>query len=136
MSENEAAPTPENTETKPQEEAAPEGVKFCTYDDFCKIDLRIAEVTQAENHPNADKLLRLQLKVGDRTKQICAGVKAWYEPESLVGKRIVIVDNLEPRKLRGEVSEGMLLAARDEATGDLTLITTDKPDFASGCTVG
>lgn len=120
----------------PEEESAPEGIQLCTFDDFMKIQLRVAEVTQAEDHPNADKLLKLQIKLGERTKQICAGIKAWYTPESLVGKRIVVVDNLEPRKLRGEMSEGMLLAAREEGGDGLTLITTDVPDFGSGAEVG
>lgn len=123
---NEAAP-----ET-PQEEAAP---TYCTYEDFCKIQLKVAEVTAAELHPNADKLLKLTVRVGERTKQICAGIKAYYEPEALVGKRIIIVDNLEPRKLRGEVSEGMLLATHDEASGDVVVLTTDRPDVASGSSV-
>lgn len=118
----------------PEEEAAPEGVQYCTFDDFTRIKLAVAEIVEAEEHPNADKLLKLQVRIGDRQKQICAGIKAWYTPEDLVGKRIVVVDNLEPRKLRGEVSEGMLLAA---STDDgLSLITTDRPDFPSGARVG
>ena len=128
MSEHETAPAENPVE--------PEGVKYCTFEDFTKVALKVAEIIAAENHPNADKLVKLQIRVGERTKQICAGIKAWYPPETLVGKRIVIVDNLEPRKLRGEISEGMLLAARDEATGGLTLITTDAPDFPSGSSVG
>jgi len=127
-----AAPAPEAAvEEKPQ---------YCTFDDFMKIKLKVAEIVQAEPHPNADKLLKLQLKVGDRTKQICAGIKAWYKPEDLIGKRIVIVDNLEPRKLRGETSEGMLLAMHDdlgeEGAERVLLITTDLPDAASGSDVG
>lgn len=124
------APAPDATDE------APEGVVFCTFDDFCKITLTVAEIVEAEDHPNADKLLRLQLKLGERRKQICAGIKAWYAPETLVGKRIVVVDNLEPRKLRGEVSEGMLLAARAPEGDGLTLITTDQADFPSGASVG
>lgn len=114
------------------ESEAPEGVALCTWDDFCKIHLKVAEVIACEDHPNADKLLKLQIRVGEKTKQICAGIKAFYSPEALVGKRIVVVDNLEPRSLRGEVSEGMLLAAREEGTDRLSLITTDIPDLASG----
>ncbi len=115
------------------------GVVYCTFADFSKIHLRVAEILTAENHPNADKLLKLSIKVGERTKQICAGIKAWYAPETLIGKRIIIVDNLEPRSLRGELSEGMLLAARDtgpDGQERCILLTTDRPDTASGATVG
>jgi methionyl-tRNA synthetase len=115
----------------------PEGL--CSFADFEKIHLRIAEIVAANPHPNADKLLVLQLRLGDRTKQICAGIKAWYAPEQLIGKRIVIVDNLEPRKLRGEMSEGMLLATRDHGGENsaerVTLITTDAPDCQSGSAI-
>lgn len=101
-----------------EENQAPEGVQYCTFDDFMKVKLKVAEVLEAGEHPNADKLLVLKLKVGDKNKQICAGIKAFYSPESLVGKRIIIVDNLEPRKLRGELSEGMLLATHDNGGED------------------
>ena len=109
----------------------PEGVACCTYDDFAKIRLTVAEIIKAEGHPNADRLLTLRLRLGDREKQICAGIRGWYDPETLIGKRIVVVDNLEPRKLRGEISEGMLLAAHGP-DGAIALVTLDKPDFPSG----
>lgn len=114
----------------------PEGVAYCTFDDFAKIRLAVAEVVAAEPHPNADKLLKLRVRLGEREKQICAGIRAYYAPESLVGKRIVIVDNLEPRKLRGEMSHGMLLAARRPDGDGLSLVTVDAPDFPSGGDVG
>jgi len=117
-----------------QAPAAP-GVLFCTYDDFSKLELRVAEVVAAEDHPNADKLLKLRVRVGETEKQICAGIRAWYQAADLVGRRLVVVNNLEPRKLRGEVSEGMLLAAQDAASGRLTLVTTDDSSFPSGATV-
>jgi methionine--tRNA ligase beta chain len=97
-----AAPT--KPEPKPQ----------ITFDDFARVDLRIARVVKAENHPNADKLLKLQVDDGSGTpRQICAGIRANYMPEELVGKLIVIVANLAPRVIRGEESRGMLLAASD-----------------------
>ena len=75
------------------------------YDLFSKIDLRVATVLAAEAHPNADKLLKLKLDDGTpEGRQVCAGVRAWYDPATLVGKQVVIVANLEPRMLRGEVS--------------------------------
>ncbi len=89
------------------------GKSTITYDDFAKLDLRVAEVLAARAHPNADKLLLLQIKVGDVEKQIVAGIRAHYEPEQLVGRQIVVLNNLEPAMLRGEESEGMLLAASD-----------------------
>ena len=112
---------------------------------FSKLDLRVATVTACEAHPNADKLLKVTLDDGTAEgRQVCAGVKAWYEPEELVGKQVVIVANLEPRKLRGEISQGMILAASDlkdiadsdETTGggkpgpderDVVMVTIDKP---------
>jgi tRNA-binding protein len=85
-----------------------------TFEDFAKVDLRVARVVQAELHPSADKLLKLQLDDGSGTpRQICAGIRAQYKPEDLVGKLIVIVANLAPRVIRGEESRGMLLAASD-----------------------
>jgi len=87
------------------------------FDHFAKIDLRVATVLSAEPHPNADKLLKLRLDDGTpEGRQVCAGIKAWYEPASLVGKQVVIVANLEPRTLRGEISHGMILAASDLKT--------------------
>ena len=89
-----------------------------TFDDFAKIDLRVARITQAEPHPNADRLLKLQLDDGSGTpRQICAGVRDYYSPEDLVGKSIIIAANLAPRTLRGEVSHGMLLAASNADKG-------------------
>lgn len=90
-----------------------------TYDDFVKLDLRIATIKSAEHHPNADKLIKMQLDDGtENGRQICAGIREWYEPDDLVGKQIIIVANLEPRKIRGELSEGMLLATSDLSGGE------------------
>ena len=95
-------------------EAKPE----IAFDEFAKVDLRVAKVIKAEDHPNADRLLKLQVDDGSgEPRQICAGVKAYYKPEDLVGKHIVIVANLAPRKIRGEESRGMLLAASDASKG-------------------
>lgn len=92
----------------------PEPKPQITFEEFAKVDLRIARVVSAEPHPNADKLLKLQLDDGSGTpRQICAGIRANYQPEELVGRLIVIVANLAPRMIRGEESRGMLLAASD-----------------------
>jgi methionyl-tRNA synthetase len=84
-----------------------------TYDDFAKLDLRVATVLAAREHPNADKLLLLQIDVGDGQKQIVAGIRGHYRPEELVGRQIVVLNNLQEAVLRGEESQGMLLAASD-----------------------
>jgi methionyl-tRNA synthetase len=124
------APGPEETPEAPAYDPADE---LITIEDFMKVKLRVAEVLAAEPHPNADKLLRLQIRVGERRKQICAGIRQHYEPEALVGKRLIVVDNLQPATLRGEVSQGMLLAATDG--DDVVLLTTDRPDVAPGSPV-
>jgi methionine--tRNA ligase beta chain len=94
-----------------------------TYDDFAKIELRAATVVEAKVHPNADKLLVLQVELGTEKKQICAGIRAYYTPEQLVGKQVVVVANLEPRPLRGEISQGMLLAATDPVSGRVVIVS-------------
>lgn len=110
-----------------------------TFDDFTKIDLRVATILEAEAHPNADRLLKLQIDLGSEKRQICAGVKAHYDPESLVGKQIVVVANLAPRKIRGEVSNGMLLAASAQdaegQTVDVVLVAPSA-EVPAGSTVG
>jgi methionyl-tRNA synthetase len=80
-------------------------------DDFLKIDLRIARIEKAEPVDGADKLLALTLDVGDSTRNVFAGIKEAYEPDSLVGRHVIVVANLAPRKMRFGVSEGMVLAA-------------------------
>lgn len=85
-----------------------------TFEEFAKVDLRVARIVRAEPHPNADRLLKLQLDDGSGVpRQICAGIRDYYEPGRLEGKLIVIVANLAPRTIRGEESRGMLLAASD-----------------------
>src|SRR6187399_3182773 len=94
------------------------------YDDFAKLDLRVATVVECKPHANADKLLVLQIELGNgERRQICAGLRQHYAPEQLVGKQIVVVANLAPRQMRGEVSQGMLLAATDPATGRVIFIS-------------
>jgi methionyl-tRNA synthetase len=122
--------------------AQPEALPNIAYDLFAKLDLRVATVKAAVPHPNADKLLKLTLDDGTPSgRQVCAGIKAWYAPEQLVGKQVIIVANLEPRMLRGEVSQGMVLAASDLREGaapagdakpgaderDVIVLTVDKP---------
>ena len=82
-----------------------------SYDDFAKLDLRIGKIVEATVHPNADKLYLLKVDIGEKIIQLVAGIRAFYSPEDLKGKLGVILVNLEPREIRGCVSEGMLLAA-------------------------
>jgi len=86
-----------------------------TIDDFARLDIRIGTITSAEKIPEGDKLLKLQVDLGDETRQIMAGVAESYpNPQDLVGKQIPIIVNLEPRMLRGYESQGMMLATGDE----------------------
>ena len=103
-----------------------------TIDDFAKVELRTARVVSAEAHPNADRLLVLQIEVGEEKRQLVAGIRGHYEPEELVGKTLVIVANLEPAKLRGIESQGMLLAVGD---GDRVVVLTTEKETATGLRV-
>jgi len=85
------------------------------YEDFAKLDLRVARVLEAREHPNASKLLLLKIRVGTVEKQIVAGIRGHYDPAALVGTQIVVVNNLEPAMIRGEESNGMLLAGSDDS---------------------
>ncbi|MDI3478052.1 MAG: methionyl-tRNA synthetase [Thermoanaerobacterium sp.] len=109
-----------------------EETNYIKIDDFAKIDLRVAEVLEAEKVEGTDKLLKLKLKVGDEVRQVVSGLALHYKPEELVGKKLVLVANLEPKKLRGIESHGMILAASNE--DKLTVVTVDK-DIESGAKV-
>lgn len=101
-------------------------------DDFDKVDLRLAEVIEAKKHPDADKLLVLQLKIGEETRQVVSGIAKYYEPEDLIGKKVVMVYNLKPVTLRGVHSQGMVLAATKGKK--LTLVST-LDDINSGAKI-
>ena len=92
-------------------------------DDFAKVELRVGQVKVAERVPKADKLLRLEVDLGTEVRQVVAGIAESYAPESLIGRKVVIVANLAPRKLRGLESNGMLLAASIGETGKPVLAT-------------
>jgi methionyl-tRNA synthetase len=92
-------------------------------DDFVKIDLRVAQIVVAERIPKADKLLRLEVDLGYEKRQILSGIAEWYTPEELIGRRIVVIANLAPRKMRGLESHGMLLAASNGEDGKPVLAT-------------
>ena len=101
-----------------------------TYDEFSKLDLRVAKVVSAEQHPNADRLIVLQIDLGEEQRQIVAGLRQWYAPEDLAGRQIVIVANLEPARLRGVESNGMLLAVDGEDTVVLLSPSAEVPPGA------
>lgn len=96
-----------------------------TIDDFSKVELRIGEVLEAKAHPNADKLLVLQIKIGPEVRQIVSGIAKHYKPEELVGKKLIVVANLKPVKLRGVDSYGMILAASNEEEFTLGTVLSD-----------
>ena len=96
-----------------------------SYDDFAKLQFQVGEIISCEAVPKADKLLCSQVKVGSQVRQIVSGIRNTYSPEEMVGKKVMVLVNLEPRKIRGLVSEGMLLCAEDE-NGNLSLVTPEK----------
>ncbi len=108
-------------------------VEQISLEDFSKVQLRVAEVKAAEKVERADKLLKLTLAVGDETRTVVSGIAQWYQPEELPGRKVVLVANLKPAKLRGIVSEGMILAAED-GEGNLVLVGPDQ-DIATGAEV-
>jgi len=107
------------------EPAGPEGVaSIITIDDFARVELRVAQVKACEPVPKSDKLLRLELDDGRGGRQVVSGIHAWYQPEDLVGKKLVLVANLKPAKLRGVESQGMILAA-DAGENDVKVLFVD-----------
>ncbi|AGT30492.1 methionyl-tRNA synthetase [Geobacillus genomosp. 3] len=107
-----------------KEEKQTAGTAGISIDEFAKVDLRVAEIVHAERMKNADKLLKLQLDLGGEKRQVISGIAEFYKPEELVGKKVICVANLKPAKLRGEWSEGMILAGG--SGGDFSLATVDQ----------
>lgn len=99
-------------------------------DDFAKVELKTAEVLEVEKVEGADKLLKLQIKVGEENRQIVAGIAEHYSPEELVGKKIVVIANLKPAVIRGVESNGMLLAVSTKDS--VILVTPEDTDVPSG----
>ena len=110
---------------------APQTIAF---DDFAKLDLRVAKVLEARDHPKADKLIILKVDLGTEQRQLVAGLKGYYTPEQLVGQNLVVVTNLAPRMMRGEESAGMLLAAVTKDQSQVVILTTAS-DVPAGCKV-
>ncbi len=105
---------------------------MASLEDFKKIELVVAQIKEVKEHPNADRLYVLQVDTGKEVKQIVAGIRKAYSPEQLINRRIILVANLEPAVIRGETSNGMLLAASD-ANG-MAILMPDK-DIALGSIV-
>lgn len=123
----------ENKKSEAKKQTGQNKDNIISIDDFAKIELKVGEVIEAEKVENADKLLKLQVQIGQDKRQIVAGIAKHYKPEEMIGKKIVVVTNLKPAKLRGELSEGMLLAASNDK-GELTLVTVED-DITSGAKV-
>ncbi|MBQ6196819.1 MAG: methionine--tRNA ligase [Lachnospiraceae bacterium] len=125
-------------EPEKQEEAAAEEKPLAhkpevDYDDFAKLEFRVGEIIACEEVPKSRKLLCNTVRFGSETRQILSGIKTWYKPEEMVGKKVMAIVNLKPAKLAGMMSEGMILAAEDEE-GNLSLMTTDR-EVAGGAEV-
>ncbi len=97
---------------------------MASIEDFRKLEFKVAVIKEVTEHPNADRLYIVTVDLGDRTKQIVAGIRNFYQKEDLLGKQVIVVDNLEPAVLRGVESQGMLLAASDE-TG-IVIVSPEK----------
>jgi len=108
---------------------------LCQFDDFEKIQLVVAKVLKCEKVPKADKLLKSVLKVGDTERVVVSGIAKFYTPEEMVGKKVVLLANLAPRKIRGVESHGMLLCAANADDSKLSLLTVDS-DMEDGCEIG
>ena len=120
-------------EAHQDKEAVEDIKKEINIEDFAKLDIRVAEIVGVEDHPNADKLYVLKLKIGDMDRQIVSGIKEYYKKNELIGKKILMILNLKPIKLRGVESNGMLLAAEDDE-GNLSLAST-LADIKSGAKI-
>ena len=126
-------PNPMTPSTDQRREKSKAGKPRIKAEDFAKIDLRIAKVIKCERVPKSKKLLKLEIDIGSERRQLVAGVAEYYKPEEIVGKEIVVVANLEPIKLMGLDSQGMLLVAQGE-NGGFSIVTVDK-DVQSGSVV-
>lgn len=128
---------PAQPEEAPQEEEGPvidiEAKPEISYDDFMKMQFQVGEIIKCEEVPKSKKLLCSQVKIGSQVKQIVSGIKKWYSPEEMVGKKVMVLVNLKPAKLAGVLSEGMILCAEDEK-GNIVLMQPEK-DVPAGAEI-
>ena len=123
------------TEAQPSHENSIEPqLAETTFDDFSKMDIRVATILEAERVPKTDKLLKLLLDTGMDQRTVVSGIAAWYDPEKIVGQKVVMLANLAPRKIKGIESKGMILMAQN-ANGELSFITPEKLNINNGSTV-
>ena len=120
----EEAPAEDTVEIKPE----------ITYDDFAKLQFRVGEIISCEAVKKSKKLLCSQVKIGNEVRQILSGIHQWYEPEQMVGKKVMVLTNLAPRKMAGLESQGMILAAED-ASGNLSVMVPEKQEIAAGAEI-
>ena len=120
----EEAPAEDTVEIKPE----------ITYDDFAKLQFRVGEIISCEAVKKSKKLLCSQVKIGNEVRQILSGIHQWYEPEQMVGKKVMVLTNLAPRKMAGLESQGMILAAED-ASGNLSVMVPEKQEIQAGAEI-
>jgi methionyl-tRNA synthetase len=121
-------------ELRMSDEPSPVKTDTITFDDFAKVKLRVGRVLEAADHPNADKLLVLKVDLGNEQRQIVAGLRGYYTAEQLVGRNIILVANLAPRMMRGQESQGMLLAASN-ADRSRVIVLSPESDIEPGSVV-
>ena len=123
-------------ESKPEAEAKLTHKPNVQFDDFAKLEFRVGEVIACEEVAKSKKLLKETIKIGNETRTILSGIKKWYSAEDMVGKKVMVVCNLEPRKIAGELSEGMIVAAESPDGEMISLMTPDNADMPSGGEIG
>ena len=123
-------------ESKPEAEAKLTHKPNVQFDDFAKLEFRVGEVIACEEVAKSKKLLKETIKIGNETRTILSGIKKWYSAEDMVGKKVMVVCNLEPRKIAGEMSEGMIVAAESPDGEMISLMTPDNADMPSGGEIG
>ncbi len=133
QTENKETKVEKNTQANNAEEKA-NTINYISIEDFSKVKLLTGKIINSERIEGADKLLKNTVEIGKETKTICSGIAKWYKPEELIGKIVIVVSNLPPRKLRGIESQGMLLCAEDTEKDIISLLTVDKL-VSSGCEV-
>ena len=126
----------ETAEKKAETPAAPEHKPLITYDDFAKLELRVGEVIACEEVPKSKKLLKETICFGSETRTILSGIKNWYKPEEMVGKKVIVVCNLAPRMIAGYESQGMVVAAESPDGTMVSLLAPDCADVPAGSIVG
>lgn len=116
--------------------STPPAKPLVEFDEFARLDLRVGRVLECREHTNADKLLVMRVDLGTEQRQICAVLKGHYRPEELVGRLVVVLANLEPRSMRGEISQGLVLSAAEGPMKQRLVVLSPSAEVAPGSTVG